>query len=120
MGFMGRGPRAWPGRRGAPFPSNLGPSASGFPGFRPVRVSQLALLGQSASSFTYAPAHYPCDGGVWNVVVVLKEEREGGGEWFRAMTHTVRRVSGTGPRPTRVLSLCAKLRRAHHPSPQVF
>ena len=23
---------------------------------------------------------------VWNVVVVLKEEREGEGEWFRAMT----------------------------------
>ena len=26
---------------------------------------------------------------VWNVVVVLKEEREGEGEWFRAMTRAV-------------------------------
>ena len=54
---------------------------------------------------------------VWNVVVVLKEEREGEGEWFRAMTRTVRRVPSTGPRSTRVLSLCAKLRRT---SPRLF
>ena len=57
---------------------------------------------------------------VWNVVVVFKEEREGEGEWFRAMSRTVRRVPSTGPRSTRVLSLCAKLRRTYHPSLQVF
>ena len=42
------------------------------------------------------------------------------GEWFRAMTRTVRRVPSTGPRSTRALSLCAKLRRTYHPSLQVF
>ena len=54
------------------------------------------------------------------MVVVLKEEREGEGEWSRAMTRTVRRVPSTGPRPTRVLSLCAKLRRTYPTSLQVF
>ena len=49
--LIGRGPRAWPGRRGAPFPSTLGPSASDFPGFRPFRLSHFALLGPSASGF---------------------------------------------------------------------
>ena len=56
--LIGRGPRAWPGRRGAPFPSSLGPSAPSFPGFRPFRVPQLAPRGQSGSGFPgFRPFH---------------------------------------------------------------
>ena len=57
---------------------------------------------------------------VYVMVVVLKEEMEGGEEWFRAMTRMVVGVSKSWAALDPWAEPSAKLRRTHHLSLQVF